>query len=85
MGFIVGRYKNAINIIKILDIFSSYGIIDYIKKKETFIDMQYQGGKSRISKKIAEVIDNEISRWQKSYSEVNSHSYRERERVIAIL
>ena len=47
--------------------------------------MQYQGGKSRISKKIAEGIDNEISRWQKSYSEVNSHSYRERERVIATL
>lgn len=49
--------------------------------------MQYQGGKSRISKKIAEVIDNEVSRWQKSYSEVNSHGYRERERerVIATL
>ena len=49
--------------------------------------MQYQGGKSRISKKIAGVIDNEVSRWQKSYSEVNSRSYRERERerVIATL
>ena len=49
--------------------------------------MQYQGGKSRISKKIAEVIDNEVSRWQKSYSEVNSRGYRERERerVIATL
>lgn len=45
--------------------------------------MQYQGGKSRISKQIAEVIENEVSRWQKSYSEVNSCGYRERERVIA--
>ena len=42
--------------------------------------MQYQGGKSRISKKIAEVINNEVSRWQKSYSKINSVDYRERER-----
>lgn len=42
--------------------------------------MQYQGGKSRISKKIAEVINNEVSRWQKSYSEADSGDYRERER-----
>ena len=49
--------------------------------------MQYQGGKSRISKKIAEVINNEIHGWQKSNSEVNSVDYRggerERERVTA--
>ena len=45
--------------------------------------MQYQGGKSRISKQIAEVINNEVSGWQKSYSEANSYGYRERERVIA--
>lgn len=45
--------------------------------------MQYQGGKSRISKKIAEVIDNEVSRWQKSHSKTNSGDYRERERVVA--
>lgn len=42
--------------------------------------MQYQGGKSRISKKIAEVIDNKVSRWQKSHSKTNSGDYRERER-----
>lgn len=48
--------------------------------------MQYLGGKSRISKKIAEVISNEIPRRQKSNSETNSNGYRkrERERVIAI-
>lgn len=42
--------------------------------------MQYQGGKSRISKKIAEVINNEIHGWQKSNSEADSCGYRERER-----
>lgn len=46
--------------------------------------MQYQGGKSRISKQIAEVINNEVSRWQKSYSEANSCGYRERERERVI-
>ena len=45
--------------------------------------MQYQGGKSRISKNIAEVIENEILRWKKQNSKVNSCDYRERERVIA--
>lgn len=47
--------------------------------------MQYQDGKSRISKQIAEVINNEIHGWQKPNSEVNSVDYRggERERVTA--
>lgn len=42
--------------------------------------MQYQGGKSRISKQISEVIENEVLRWQEQNSEVNSCGYRERER-----
>lgn len=42
--------------------------------------MQYQGGKSRISKQIAEVIKNEILRWQEQNSQINSCCYRERER-----
>lgn len=45
--------------------------------------MQYQGGKSRISKSIAEAIENEILRWEEQDSETNSGDYRERERVIA--
>lgn len=45
--------------------------------------MQYQGGKSRISSKIAEVIENEIFRWQEQNSKADSYSHRERERVIA--
>ena len=49
--------------------------------------MQYQGGKSRISKQIVEVINNEVSRWQKQDCEEYSVGYRERERerVIATL
>lgn len=42
--------------------------------------MQYQGGKSRISKQIAEVIKNEVLRWQEQNSQINSCCYRERER-----
>lgn len=42
--------------------------------------MQYQGGKSRISKQIVEVIENEVLR----NSEVNSYGYRERERERVI-
>lgn len=42
--------------------------------------MQYQGGKSRISKQIAEVIENEVFRWQEQNSKANSCSHRERER-----
>ena len=45
--------------------------------------MQYQGGKSRIARRISEVI-NEVSRWQIENIENNSRnnhaSYRERER-----
>ena len=41
--------------------------------------MMYQGGKSRIAKPISEVI-NEISRRQKSYSQTDCASNRERER-----
>ena len=53
--------------------------------------MQYQGGKSRIAKKISEVI-NEVSRWQIKDCEAvgrNNGEYmfieRERERVIGFL
>ena len=46
--------------------------------------MQYQGGKSRISKQIAEVIENEILRWQEQNSKINSCGYRERERERVI-
>ena len=42
--------------------------------------MQYQGGKSRISKSIAEVIENEVLRWKEQNSETNSCGHRERER-----
>lgn len=42
--------------------------------------MQYQGGKSRIAKRISEVITNEISRWKESYSRLDCVSNRERER-----
>ena len=45
--------------------------------------MQYQGGKSRISKKIAEVINNEVHGWQKQDSKANSVGYRKRERERA--
>ena len=47
--------------------------------------MQYQGGKSRISKSITEVIENEVLRWQKQNSKTDScgHRERERERVTA--
>lgn len=41
--------------------------------------MQYQGGKSRISKSIAEVIENEVLRRQEQNSETDSCGYRERE------
>lgn len=48
--------------------------------------MQYQGGKSRISKHISEVI-NEVSRWKveniSASGEYDSeHQFKERERVI---
>ena len=42
--------------------------------------MQYQGGKSRIAKRISEVITNEISRRKESYSRLDCVSNRERER-----
>ena len=45
--------------------------------------MQYQGGKSRIPKQIAEVIENEVLRWQKQNCQTDSCGHRERERVIA--
>lgn len=57
-----------------------------ILHKEVKIEvMRYLGGKSRIAKPIAEIIEREresnaISRWQGSYSEANSSCPRERER-----
>ena len=48
--------------------------------------MQYLGGKSRISKQISEVINNEISRWkeQDSVSDRSGNRERERERVVPL-
>ena len=50
--------------------------------------MQYQGGKSRIARRISEVI-NEVSRWQIENIENNSRNnhalYRERERAFVSL
>lgn len=49
--------------------------------------MQYQGGKSRICKPIAEVISDALSRWEVPNSEGNScgdFRERERERVIRL-
>mgnify|MGYP001146596738 CR=1 FL=1 len=43
--------------------------------------MQYQGGKSRIAKRISEVITNEISRRKEPNSSLDCVSNRERERV----
>lgn len=42
--------------------------------------MQYLGGKSRISKKISEVINNEVSRWKEQDSMSDHIGNRERER-----
>ena len=46
--------------------------------------MQYQGGKSRIAKNIAEVIINEVSRWEEQNSNTDCGSNRERERVMIL-
>lgn len=43
------------------------------------INLQYQGGKSRISKQISEVITNALSRWQIKDSNLDCVSNRERE------
>lgn len=45
--------------------------------------MQYLGGKSKISKQIAEVINNEVSRWKEQDCEGHYIDNRERERVTA--
>lgn len=43
--------------------------------------MQYLGGKSRISSKISEVINNALSRWEKQNSKDDfEFDFRERER-----
>ena len=42
--------------------------------------MQYLGGKSRISKQISEVINNEVSRWEIKNSTTDSGNNPERER-----
>ena len=42
--------------------------------------MQYLGGKSRISKQISEVINNEVSRWKVKNSTADSGNNPERER-----
>ena len=47
--------------------------------------MQYQGGKSRISKQIAEVINNEIYGRQKPDSKTDFGGNREREREREIV
>ena len=46
------------------------------------IIMQYLGGKSRISKQISEVINNEVSRWKikNSTTYITNNNNRERER-----
>lgn len=44
------------------------------------ITIQYLGGKSRISKQISEVINNEVSRWEVKNSTTDSGNNRERER-----
>ena len=44
------------------------------------ITIQYLGGKSRISTKISEVINNEISRWKEQDSTTDSGNNAERER-----
>lgn len=43
--------------------------------------MQYQGGKSRISKQITEVIHNEIYGWKEQNKQANFRNNREREGV----
>lgn len=59
-----------------------------LKCTRSEFNMQYLGGKSRISKQISEVI-NEISRWKIKNSETdntndNEHVFRERERVVLL-
>ena len=44
------------------------------------IIIQYLGGKSRISKQISEVINNEVSRWEIKNSTADSGNNPERER-----
>lgn len=46
--------------------------------------MQYQGGKSRISKQITEVIHNEIYGWEEQDKQTNFRNNRERERAIRL-
>lgn len=58
-----------------------------IKQKNylyTEVIMQYQGGKSRISKQITEVIHNEIYGWKAADKQANFRNNRERERVIRL-
>jgi len=49
--------------------------------------MQYLGGKSRISKQISEVINNEISRWKikNSTTDSTNNNNRERERQLTFV
>ena len=44
------------------------------------ITIQYLGGKSRISKQISEVINNEVSRWEVKNSTTDSGNNPERDR-----
>ena len=51
-----------------------------LKTRKKVITIQYLGGKSRISTKISEVINNEISRWKEQDSVSDRSGNRERER-----
>ena len=51
-----------------------------LKTRKKVITIQYLGGKSRISTKISEVINNEISRWKVKNSTADSGNNPERER-----
>ena len=46
--------------------------------------MQYQGGKSRIAKRISEVITNEISRWKEPNSRLNCVSNQESNNFVSL-
>ena len=51
-----------------------------LKTRKKVITIQYLGGKSRISTKISEVINNEVSRWKVKNSTADSGNNAERER-----
>ena len=56
-----------------------------LKTRKKVITIQYLGGKSRISKQISEVINNEVSRWEVENSTTDSGNNPEREREVVPL